>query len=126
MFEARWHRVESLFQSALDRDASERDSYLEEACGGDEELYREVKSLLTCHEESSFLKTDAVTLALRAMEKRSAFEPGQQLGPYRIETQIAAGGMGFVYRALDTRLQRQVAIKVLRLGLLGEQGRAML
>ncbi|MDQ6699944.1 MAG: serine/threonine-protein kinase, partial [Acidobacteriota bacterium] len=126
MIEARWRRIESLFQSALDRDRSERDSYLEEACGGDEELYREVKSLLTCHEESSFLKTDAVTLGLRAIEQRSAFGPGQQLGPYRIEAQIAAGGMGFVYRALDTRLQRQVAIKVLRLGLLGEKGRTML
>ena len=126
MIQDRWHRLQSLFESALDRDPSERDSYLEEACGGDEELYREVKALVACNAQSSFLKSDAVTLALSAIENRAVFEPGHQLGPYRIEAQIAVGGMGFVYRALDTRLQRQVAIKVLRLGLLGEKGRAML
>ena len=126
MIENRWHQMQSLFQSALDRDPSERDSYLEKACGGDQELFREIKALVACNAQSSFLKSDAATLALRAIENRTVFEPGHQLGPYRIETQIAAGGMGFVYRALDTRLHRQVAIKVLRLGLLGEKGRAML
>ncbi len=126
MIDDRWRRMESMFQSALDRDPSERDSYLEEACGGDQDLCREVKALLACNRDGSFLKDDAVTLAFRALEKRTVFEPGQQLGPYRIEAQIAAGGMGIVYRALDTRLQRQVAIKVLRLGLLGEKGRTLL
>ena len=122
----RWRHMESMFQSALERDPLERDSYLEEACGGDEELCREMQALLAGSDSSAFLKDDAVTLALNAIEKRAAFEAGQLLGPYRIETQLATGGMGIVYRAFDTRLQRPVAIKVLRLGLLGTQGRAML
>ena len=126
MIAERWRYMESLFQSALDRDPTERDSYLEEACGGDEELCREMRALLAGHDDRSFLENDAVTLALHAIEKRAAFEPGQHIGPYRIERQLATGGMGLVYRAFDTRLQRQVALKVLRLGLLGERGRAIL
>ena len=122
----RWRRMESIFQSALDRDPTERDSYLEEACGGDQELCAEMRALLAGHDDSAFLRDDAVTLALRAIEKRAAFEPGQHVGPYRIETQLATGGMGLVYRAFDTRLQRPVALKVLRVGLLGKHGRAML
>ena len=126
MIASRWQQMESLFHSALDRDPSERDSYLEEVCGGDEELLREVKALLAGNEHTSFLKHDVATEALSALDKRSALKPGERLGPYEIETHHASGGMGMVYRAQDTRLNRAVAVKVLRRASAGSESRARL
>jgi hypothetical protein len=107
----RWQQIESLFQEALERDPAERNAWLREACQGDSDLRREVASLLVNHQEATDSKPWAAAAA-ELIADRVSLQPGQSLGPYRIECFLAAGGMGKVYRATDTRLHRQVAIKV--------------
>jgi Tol biopolymer transport system component len=112
----RWEHIESLFQEALERPAKERESYLRQACAGDHDLEREVASLLTNHEGGAF-EPWAAAAAARLIDRPASFEPGTRLGPYEIIAFLAAGGMGAVYSARDTRLGRLVAIKVLSRGL---------
>jgi serine/threonine-protein kinase len=108
----RWEQIESLFQEALKQDPAERDAWLREACRDDSGLRREVSSLLANHQEATDFGPWAAAAGVRLIGERASLQPGQFLGPYRIESFIAAGGMGEVYRATDTRLHRQVAIKV--------------
>jgi len=104
----RWGRIESLCHAALARPAEERAAYLADACGGDEALRKEVESLVREGDAAgSFLELPVVGGAV------SPSLVGRKLGPYRIEAPIGAGGMGEVYHAKDTRLDRNVAIKVL-------------
>jgi serine/threonine-protein kinase len=104
-------QVESLFQEALERDPAERKDWLREACQGDSDLRREVASLLANRQAATDFKPRAAAVA-QPIDGPAPLEAGQCLGPYRIECFLAAGGMGKVYRATDTRLHRQVAIKV--------------
>jgi eukaryotic-like serine/threonine-protein kinase len=107
----RWNRIEEILQQALDLEPAARPAYLDEACGGDAELRREVEALL--HGES-LLKTDRPAVAwLSAELAGGALRGGEQLGRYRIGRRIGAGGMGEVYEAGDDVLQRTVAIKLL-------------
>jgi serine/threonine protein kinase len=108
----RWQQIESLFQEALERDLAERHAWLREACQGDSDLRREVASLLANHRAAADFQPWAGAAAAKLVDGPASLEPGQCLGPYRIECFLAAGGMGKVYRATDTRLHRQVAIKV--------------
>jgi serine/threonine protein kinase/Tol biopolymer transport system component len=111
----RWHRIEEIFHDALQRGIAERESYLRHACGGDSLLFREVSSLLENHpsagDEDGAAPWAAVVAARLAAEQVS-LKLGSCLGPYRVEAFLAAGGMGEVYRATDTRLNRDVAIKI--------------
>src|SRR5262245_62002710 len=106
----RWHQIESLFQAALQRDPGQRDAFVLEACHGDSELHREVSSLLANHREAASSEPWAAAAAAQLITAPASLQPGQRLGPYRIESFVAAGGMGEVYRATDTRLNREVAI----------------
>jgi serine/threonine protein kinase len=108
----RWQQIESLFQAALRREPAERDVWLRDACQDDAELQCEVVSLLANHKEGTDSEPGAASAAAQMIGNRASLKPGQCLGPYRIECFLAAGGMGEVYRATDTRLQREVAIKV--------------
>ena len=107
-----WQQIEEIFQEALQRDPAQREAYLREACRGDSDLRREVASLLANHQEASDFKPWAAAAAAQLIDQPVSLQPGQCLGPYRIECFVAAGGMGEVYRATDTRLNRTVAIKV--------------
>ncbi len=102
-------RIERFFHAALERDANEREAFLAEACAGDESLRGAVLSLLTCDARAdNFIEAPAfkVTEQLRTEEQESLMI-GRRLGPYQILDLIGAGGMGEVYRAMDTRLGRE-------------------
>src|SRR5437016_6140147 len=101
----RWSEVESLYHAVLERVPAERIAFLNHACT-DEQLRREVVSLLEHQQEGDQL------LENRPWQSRPVLPVGMRLGPYEIVSAIGAGGMGEVYQALDTRLDRKVAIKV--------------
>lgn len=107
-----WPRVEEMFHEALQRDPAEREAYVRHACNGDSGLQREVVSLLSNHEGAGKSASWAAAAAAKLINAAGSLQPGQSLGPYRIESFLAAGGMGEVYRAIDTRLDRLVAIKL--------------
>lgn len=109
----RWQQIESLFQEALQRDPAERDAYVREACRGDSDLRREVASLLANHDAAGRSEPWAAAAAAQLISGRPALKAGQCLGTYEILALIGAGGMGEVYKARDTRLNRSVALKVL-------------
>jgi Tol biopolymer transport system component len=119
-----WTRVDDVLQSVLLRPQGERDTFLRQACAGDSALESEVRSLLASYEQAgSFLEAPAIRMAARALvdeqsaggayRRTDALVTGRRLGDYTILGPLGAGGMGEVYRARDTRLSRDVAIKVL-------------
>jgi len=111
----RWQQIEELYHAALKLELSQRAAFLEEACSGDEELRREVESLLAADAQAKdFIESPALEMAAQALT--DAGPPtlvGKNLGAYQILSPLGAGGMGEVYKARDTRLKRTVAIKVL-------------
>jgi serine/threonine protein kinase len=108
----RWQQIESLFQEALQRPVGERDAWLREACASDVALHQEVASLLANHHGAASTGPWAAAAA-QLVVSPGRLEPGRCLGPYQVVSFIAAGGMGEVYRARDTKLKPDVAIKVL-------------
>jgi eukaryotic-like serine/threonine-protein kinase len=119
-----WHRVKEVFEAALERDSSQRAAFLDEACDGDVALRREVESLIESYEkEENFMSLPAMAAAAKSLLDEQAELVGQMVGRYKILAPIGAGGMGEVYLSHDTRLGRQVALKLLPTYLRGDSDR---
>src|SRR4029453_5025079 len=122
----RQRQITELCHAALERTASDRGAFLREACEGDAALRQEVESLLRYEDAADrFMERPAVQEVARLV---SHPEPnvdlaGRRLGGYQIEARIGAGGMGEVYRARDTKLGRDVAIKILPHGFSADPNR---
>jgi eukaryotic-like serine/threonine-protein kinase len=110
----RWQRIEELYHAALAREREGRAAFLANACQGDEELRREVESLLKrAVSASGLLDHPAVDVAHIVSRVGTMLAGTRQVGNYRLLSLLGAGGMGQVYLAEDTRLLRKVAIKFL-------------
>src|SRR5713226_2993666 len=111
----RWQQIGRLFHSTLACAPEKRAGFLSQACGEDEALRVEVESLLGAHEQDgSFLDLPAYEVAADFLaDAFGRLFAGQQIGPYKIISPLAAGGMGEVYLAQDTRLGRKIALKLL-------------
>jgi serine/threonine protein kinase/formylglycine-generating enzyme required for sulfatase activity len=108
----RWKEISKIFNAALEIEPERRGTFLAEACGDDERLRAEIETLLAAHEgEDSIL--DSVEIGLARRRRAREMKKGERIASFEIESLIGTGGMGEVYLARDTRLNRPVAIKIL-------------
>lgn len=119
----RWRRIDALLAQALDRDEEERGAWLRVACGGDDRLHDELRTLLDGADEAArAIGESAAGFAapLLAVEEASDdLGPGDRVGPYEIEEELGRGGMGVVYRAAraDGAFEKSVALKLVKRGM---------
>src|SRR5712671_3086296 len=115
---SRWKQIEMLYHAALERAPAERPAFLQQACDGEADLKSEVESLLAQDSSRTGALDQPAWVGAAGFTSANAtvtlITAGTQLGPYKIEGQLAAGGMGEVFRGVDTRLGRPVAVKTSR------------
>jgi serine/threonine protein kinase/TolB-like protein len=119
----RWQQIKEVFNDALQREPSQRAAFLAGACADDRDLRAEVEKLLNSY-EPDFMNTPGVGEAAEVISgQHQQLKAGQRLGRYRITQPLGAGGMGEVYLAHDTELERDVALKVLTADVATDQQR---
>lgn len=117
-----WQQVRNVLAEALELSPRERPAFLDRACSSDHVLRREVDLLLSSSDavQSGFLESSPLSIGLRGQDPdltatilEARLRTGERIGPYLVVEFLRAGGMGEVYKAIDTRLERTVAIKFL-------------
>lgn len=113
-----WEQVAQLHRAALQHEESRRAAFLDAACAGDEDLRCEVESLLAYEGKAeNFMEVPALEVVAKQLAdgqvSRMVLRSGTKLGSYEILAPLGAGGMGEVYRARDSQLNRDVALKIL-------------
>ena len=119
----RWRQVASVYEAALEREPAARAEFLAEECRGDSDLRREVDSLLAQEHTPLVVDREMLAVAAVVLDGMARLQPGTALGPYVVDALIGTGGMGEVYRARDTKLNRDIALKVLPESLTGDSDR---
>jgi len=124
----RWSRIEELYHSAMQQEEGQRTAYLERSCADDQELRREVESLLAYVKRTGkFIDKPALNFMAEALAAGGRLPSenadqdrmiGQRISQYRIVAKVGSGGMGDVYRAVraDEEYEKQVAVKLVRGG----------
>ena len=113
MHSERWEQIARLYEQALDEEPSARPAFVARSCGDDLDMRREIETLLAHDDEPGPIDRPVWSAASDLLEPAPGLAPGTALGPYQIDRLVGEGGMGQVFRAVDTRLNRTVAVKIL-------------
>ena len=125
-----WKQVDALLEAALELPPEQREQFVAESCDGNEELREEVLSLVRAQSQAaSFMERSAMNVAAQVLAQDQnltslASLAGKQVGTYKIEKLLGSGGMGEVYLAHETKLNRRVALKILPPQFVADEERA--